>query len=97
MHIDTGDGSQNKGFFDALYAQRDDLSAALGGGLVWERLDTKRASRLSVHRDVPSSPPPDENADLRSWAVETMVRWNDVLRPIIRSLAVPSETQTDTV
>jgi len=97
LYIDTGDRDQNKGFFDALYARRDDLSAALGGGVVWERLDEKRASRVSVHRVVPPTPSPDENLDLRSWAVETMVRWNDVLRPVIRGLAVPPETRTDPV
>ena len=97
LYIDTGDRDLNKGFFDALDAQRDDLSEALGGDLVWERLDTKRASRLSVQHEVPASPSPDQNADLRSWAVETMVRWSDVLRPVVRSLAVPAPTQTDPV
>ncbi len=97
LYIDTGDRDQNKGFFDVLYAQRESLSAALGSTLVWERLDAKRASRVYVYREVPPSPPPDEDAELRSWAVDTMVRWNDVLRPIIRGLVVLSETQADSV
>jgi hypothetical protein len=88
LYIDTGDRDQNKGFFDALIAQREDLTTRLGEGLVWERLDTKRACRIYVPREVPSTPAPDENSDLRSWAVETMVRWNDVLRPVIRNLVV---------
>ena len=97
LYIDTGDRDQNKGLFDALHARRDDLAAALGGDLVWERLDAKRAARLSTQRVVPPLPAPDDNVDLRSWAVETMVRWNDVLRPVVKSLAAPVETKTDLV
>jgi hypothetical protein len=97
LYIDTGDRDQNKALFDALYAQGGDLVTALGDGLVWERLDTKRACRLSVQIEFPSSPSPDANADLRAWAVDTMVRWNDVLRPIIRSLAVATEPQAELV
>jgi hypothetical protein len=97
LYIDAGDREQNKSFFDALHAQREALGAALGGGLVWERLDTKRACRVYVQTDFPPSPPPAENADLRLWATETMVRWNDVLRPIIRTLAVSFEAQTNPV
>ncbi|MBI3751481.1 MAG: DUF4268 domain-containing protein [Chloroflexi bacterium] len=95
LYVDTGTRDENKAFFDALYAQRETLEGVLGGGLVWERLDTKRACRVYVQRDVPSAPAPDENFDLRSWAVETMVRWNDVLRPTIRSLAVPASPPMD--
>ncbi|CAN5766534.1 hypothetical protein BH24CHL5_BH24CHL5_06110 [soil metagenome] len=37
---------------------------------------------------MPDNPPLDENAELKAWAVSTMVRWNDVLRPIIKQLVV---------
>ena len=66
---------------------RADELAGLGEGLSWERLDNRRASRLAVYHAVPSSPPLDENPQLASWAVEAMVRWNDVLRPIVAGLA----------
>ena len=95
LYLDTGDKAQNKGLFDARHARRDDLAKELGAGLIWDRLDLKRACRLSIQRAVPPSPSPDQNDDLLSWAVETMVRWNDVLRPIIRGLSVSPEAEPE--
>ncbi len=59
---------------------------ALGDGLSWERLDNRRASRLAIYQPVPSSPPLDENPALTSWAIATMSRWNDALRPNVADL-----------
>lgn len=58
----------------------------IADGLSWERLDNRRASRVATYRAVPDDPPLDENTELQGWAISTMVRWNDVLRPIIRQL-----------
>lgn len=89
LYIDTGDQSTSKGLFDALKERESEFAAKLGGELVWERLDSRRASRLATYHPVPSDPPLDENAALQGWAISTMIRWNDVLRPIIRQLALP--------
>ena len=50
LYIDRGKGSEdaNKAIFDRLLAQRQAIEAEFGGGLSWERLDTKRASRIRV-------------------------------------------------
>lgn len=86
LYIDTGEQASSKAYFDALHARKDELSAALGSQLEWERLGNRRASRIATYHDVPQSPPIDENSELQSWAITTMVHWNDVLRPIIRGL-----------
>ena len=90
LYIDTGDGDTNKAYFDALQARAGEIEAALGFEVTWERLDNRRASRLSVYQAVPSTPPLDQNVALQAWAADTMVCWNDVLRPIIRDLANPA-------
>jgi hypothetical protein len=87
LYIDTDDQESTKALFDALHVHADELEASLGVGLAWERLDNRRASRLAIYRAVPLLPPVDENTELRDWALTTMIRWNDALRPVIKQLA----------
>jgi hypothetical protein len=86
LYIDTGDQSSSKAFFDALKAREAELSGLIGPDVQWERLDNRRASRIAIYHPVPSEPALDENAELQAWAISTMVRWNDQLRPILRQL-----------
>lgn len=48
LYIDTGDGDRNKRIFDHLHKNRDEIEAALGERVSWERLDDKRASRVAL-------------------------------------------------
>ena len=48
LYIDKGNKEENKGIYDALYKLKDGIEKTFGGELVWERLDTKRASRIKV-------------------------------------------------
>jgi hypothetical protein len=86
MYIDTGEQASSKAFFDALKARAAELAAKLQSELAWERLDNRRASRIATYRPLPEAPPLDANEDLKAWAIATMVRWNDVLRPIVKTL-----------
>lgn len=94
LYIDTGDGVQNKALFDALHASHASLEQKLGPGIEWERLDNRRASRIAIYHQVPDVPPIDENTDLIAWAVATMVRWSDELRPLVKVLqALPQGSE----
>jgi hypothetical protein len=84
LYVDTGMSS--KSYFDALLAERDAIELELGMPVSWERLDNRRASRLAIYRDVSEPPPFEENDELKTWAVETMVRWTSVMRPRIKGL-----------
>ncbi|WP_230470005.1 DUF4268 domain-containing protein [Lujinxingia vulgaris] len=63
LYIDSLDAADNKAVFDALYAEREAIEAAFGDSLLWQRLDDKRASRISY--TVPGG-----------WADEA--RWGEV-------------------
>ena len=41
--------SDNKELFDALVVRRDEIEAALGFSLEWNRLDNKKASYISTY------------------------------------------------
>jgi hypothetical protein len=86
LYIDAGDQAMNKGYFDLLLAQKEAIEARLSRSIVWERLDNRRASRLAVRREIPESPPFEENEELKAWAVETMIDLTDTLRPIVKTL-----------
>jgi ribosomal protein L29 len=47
LYLDDADPSLNKAAFDVLCLQRDAIESAFGGSLLWQRLDDKRASRIS--------------------------------------------------
>jgi hypothetical protein len=48
LYIDNGNAHENKALFDHLHAHRQEIEAAFGGPLYWQRLDDKRASRISL-------------------------------------------------
>jgi CBS domain-containing protein len=77
LYLDLGDQEQTKDVFDKLSAQKDKLEAQLGP-LVWERLENRRASRISIYHDGYIS---DErpHPELRKWASETMVKFYNVI------------------
>ena len=47
LYIDDPVATDNKALFDFLHAQRAAVEAAFGGPLTWQRLDDKRACRIS--------------------------------------------------
>ncbi|MDD4834210.1 MAG: DUF4268 domain-containing protein [Lutispora sp.] len=51
LYIDTGDKIENKKLFDYLYKNKEYIDMAFGEPLIWERLDDKKASRISSSID----------------------------------------------
>lgn len=47
LYIDDADPATNKAIFDALAKKRPEIETAFGGPLLWQRLNDKRASRVS--------------------------------------------------
>ena len=47
LYIDGPDAAENKRFYDALHSQKEAVEQTFGGPLSWQRLDEKRACRIS--------------------------------------------------
>ena len=47
LYVDTPVAADNKALFDALHAQCSAIESEFGGALTWQRLDDKRACRIS--------------------------------------------------
>lgn len=48
LYIDRKSAEENKKIFDELLLEQDSITRKFGGALNWERLDDKKASRISV-------------------------------------------------
>ena len=87
LYIDTGDGDQNKHIFDSLHSKKEEIEAKFGGPLLWERLDNRRASRISF--SIRKGGLKDDES---SWAaiqdemIEAMDRFSKALKPHIQAL-----------
>lgn len=83
LYIDGLQADDNKALFDALYSDREAIEAAFGATLYWQRLDDKRASRISF-----AVPGGWVNAE--TWpsvvgrAVNAMQRLYDALSPRVQ-------------
>ena len=87
LYIDRGTNSmdENKAIFDWLYARIQEIEAASGIPLVWERLDGRRACRISIHVDAGGYR--DNNWEVSQVAlIETVIQLERGLRPYLDQL-----------
>jgi hypothetical protein len=87
LYIDRGDGDLNKLTFDALVADKAVIESQFGEPLSWERLDERRASRVSVYRTGSIDDDPAVLADIREWMIERLLRMKKVFGPRLAHLA----------
>jgi hypothetical protein len=91
LYIDRGKDSEgeNKNILDQLLAHKDEIESAFGGPLRWERLEGKRACRISYlqtgggYRSAEESWP-----SLQDRIIHAMDRLEKALRPFISKLVL---------
>jgi hypothetical protein len=84
LYIDRSNAEENKRIFDDLQARQGEIEASFGGALNWERLDHRRASRISF--DIEGGgyrSPVEEWPDIQEDMLEAMTRFESALRPYI--------------
>lgn len=75
LYIDSLDQVENKALFDALYEKREIYESAIGAELSWERLDTKRASRIALYRNGKIDHSAPELEEYHKWAIEKLLKF----------------------
>lgn len=87
FYIDPGEQERNKRTFDQLEELRESFESELGEGLLWDRLDNRRASRISVRR--PGSIDDDQETldEIRDWMIERLLAFKKVFGPRLTELA----------
>lgn len=79
LYIDLGDLDKNKFVFDLLHKQKDEIEASLGEKVSWERLDSKRASRLALYRDGAIENSDAELELIKEWHIDRLLKIKSVL------------------
>jgi len=87
LYIDTGNGEENKKIFDQLHRQKEEIEKEFGGELDWQRLDDKRACRISVqvsrHAGLKNK---DKWDEIQNAMIDTMVRFEKAFKEKILNL-----------
>jgi len=89
LYIDRGHGleEENKSIFDQLYINKVDIEDLSGRQFVWERLDDRRASRISIPVSIGGYR--DDNwAETHEAMIVAMIQLEASLRPYINQLQV---------
>lgn len=84
VYIDWGDFDTNKKLFDWLHERKDAIEKQLGFPLLWDRLDQKQASRISVDRDGSIQDSAEELQQIRRWHVEKLLAFKKVFGPLLK-------------
>ena len=88
LYIDRGkeSGTENKRIFDELYSHRAEIEKEFGDKLRWERLDDRRACRISKRIDSFGLIDVSKRDKLQSDMIDAMIRLEQVLKKHLKSL-----------
>ena len=85
LYIDVGDAVRNKAIFDTLHGNKGEYEQKLGL-LDWERLDTKRACRISlVQADTTIDDAATHGAEMRAWLVQGLLNMRTAFGPHLKT------------
>jgi hypothetical protein len=91
LYVDGGNQTVNKAHFDALQLHQGEIEQRLGHKLDWDRLDSRRACRISSYYERQPLTIMDGDAvllPLIEWAVNETKKIRDIFRPYIQALPV---------
>ncbi len=87
VYIDSNDKDWNKTLFDQLIERKVLIESELGGSLVWERLDHRKASRVSLTRQGSIDDDEKALAEIKNWMLSKLLEFKRVFGPHLDELA----------
>ncbi len=93
LYIDRGKDSvtENKAIFDKLSGFRDDIEKVIPEAVSWQRLDSRRASRIRIDLDGGYRRPEDQWGEIHSKQVAAMNHLYQALRPYLSKSGLQTE------
>jgi hypothetical protein len=86
LYIDKGETEANKGIFDQLSANKEQIEEAFGAPLDWQRLDDRRACRICHRLTVGGLADRDRWSEIQDTMIDAMIRLEKALKPHIKRL-----------
>lgn len=88
FYIDRGKDleHENKAIFDQLASHKNEIEEAFGGPLEWERLESKRACKISKTIKIGGYRDKDKWPEIHDAMIDAMIRLENSLRPYINKL-----------
>ncbi len=97
VYIDLGQADRNKAIYDWLLARKNEIEK-FTGQLEWERLDQRRASRISLVRyQTVIEDAADHGGELRSWLVQALLSMKSTFGPLLTAAVkeIPAPFQSE--
>jgi hypothetical protein len=85
LYIDLRDFETNKALFDWLHGQKDTIEKECGFTLSWERLDERRASRITVSRSGSIESGAEDLEEIRKWQIQRLLIFKKLFGPLVRT------------
>ena len=88
IYFDGGNQSWNKQLFDQLYERKGAIEVEISGDLEWnwQRLDGKKACRISVNRSGSINDDQKTSDDIHKWMVHNLLEFKRVFGPHLAEL-----------
>lgn len=87
VYIDTGDQKTTKRAFDALREKQRQIDQTMGEELDWDRLDERRASRISLYFPGEIRVADEERwPEARDWLIQAMGKMRGTFDPVLREM-----------
>ena len=87
LYIRHTEREWNKELFDRLMKQKESIESELKASLVWQKLDHRTASRISVQRKGSIDDAPETQDEIRNWMIEKLFDFKRVFGPRLDELA----------
>ena len=95
-YIDNPDETISKATFDKLYERKEDIEHIVGSELEWDRLDTKRAARVSKYFSGAIGVSEEERwAEARKWLIQELANMRQAFDPALRKVEELDEEELE--
>jgi len=84
IYLDTGDQIKNKEIFDNLNLEKDNIAKEFGEEICWERLDDKKACRITLYTDGHINLDTEELSKIKDWTIEKLFKFKDIFPKYFR-------------
>jgi len=88
LYIDTGDKNKNERIFEELEKHKDKIENEIKG-LIWERMEEKRACRIAIYKNIKGNIKylsEEDYPEIIEWASKTMKEFSNVLSRYIKKI-----------